>query len=1766
MGPQSTCTPSGTHTWGTAYNGPGVSGIYGRDTRDVTWSVDSSCTLYLSGGTSPDYYYTGYDDKPWYTYANDDGQNLITRIQIDGNLTLYTDNDSAYYKGIFEDMSNLATVNGNTLHLAGKAAEALFEGDHNLSSISGIYGWDTSKVTDLSRMFYFCDGLTSLDLSSFNTINVISMLHMFDECSNLTSLNVSNFNTTNVTDMGGMFDGCSNLTSLNVSNFNTTNVTDMGEMFRSCSKLTSLNVSNFNTTNVTSMGGMFDWCSNLTSLNLSNFNTTNVTDMGEMFRSCSNLTSLNLSNFNTTNVTSMWHMFDSCDSLTSLNLSNFNTANVIYMGSMFMYCSNLTSLNISNFNTANVTGMYDMFNGCNDLTSLNISNFNTTNVTLMNGMFENCGTLATLDLSSFNTTNVTDMHDMFSGCSNLTTLDVSHFATSNVTNMSSMFLYCYKVVLLDLNGFDTSKATLPNTALDYLPSGLRMLRLGSATRLNTNVFTDINVGIWVRTSSFDTNELPLSTIGGNQSLAAIASSANPAGYYIDNKLMVPNFTITVDPGPGATTSVHSYRVDTSSSDQTITIPSNILTNPAGKIFDGWSSPHPNECRPAAATNSWFYPKNVRGKVTITAKWKAVPAASLSFINNSWSLEPEDSPAGPVKFTIQEGAKTANSERIDVTTGHGGSGSCSLSTSTGNCDVTISASSLEPTPGVQYSATATAAIHDPYTGQWVTRDTSTTQRGYLAYEHLIFSRGTGTGTPPQDIKAPLYVDRSSTRTKASVNIPGQQGLTGPGGDTYLNYWTYTDNIIGVRTIAPGRTDYTIGNEVSRGVLQATLTPHWTQIGTPSYYTNAVHARQGTPTTVDFEYADPMDTGDTGALLSGLSVKMDIDTHRTNGTDGCTLSISTRSCKATGWAADRLTDTTRGAADRYQYHVSLTLTVTNPTTGQRMTRITDKTGTLASMRATFARGTTPAGSVTGDEPATTDDVLVDTLYQTAAIPVPTRGNLRGPNAWFAGWAGPSTTYQPGAQDLPISEATSLDGNVHYTLALAAKWTTMDNPSLDDPIVHAPAGAASTFSVTPYKGRNTPEGWSISVTSATTGTTLVSCTESTASPSGYCIALFHPISDLTSPTPGSTYTITATVTAPNPDDPSDTVTATTTKNGILPYITLRYAKGGGTGTLPAGAQALIDNSGGFNASKAYFDIASPTGLTGPGGAAFTGWQAGGRPWQVGPAQAISKTAGTAGGTGETIVTLTATWSTVAKPSILTATYHHTGNTVTLMGTAMGVGGDTVTACMTDGDGETDTCRTSAANSRPAPEPAPGSAFTPITTGNPRVDTFTVDPNDVGSIAITGHVDRDTTFTGPNATTAHVRVCPAGTPAPTAGAVPADCSEISTFAGGKFIIGANDTVVWNGHARPAPTDNDHTTKDTDFKNGDGYYDIWAYTAFSMNTTSIRQMGTPVKIYSRYHYTATPPAAPTTASWDWSVTFPASDYTSRYGANGQHHFTAHQTSQGANGGAQDLQGTLPWLKTTYDTNMPGGTTATAPDPGKSLIDTTDSSRLSDITLARPTDSMEPADSVFLGWSASASATTPDTGMGDPSSRTVTLSAPAGSPEADTTLHAVWRKLNKPTIDAKGKRDPSSKDATLTGNTTPWTNDEPVEVLIHAMNGQTGSALDTPQTPTVSTSGDYDGATQHGWTLTLPYASLPDKGHYQVSASAVGDDGAWRGVAHRYVKATATQDVTIDDNLVHALPLTGGQRTILIIALTLLGVFLIGMSQLARNRRRWHHQ
>ena len=73
-------------------------------------------------------------------------------------------------------------------------------------------------------MFYGCNSLISLDLSSWNTSNVANMNSMFYNCSSLTSLTLSGWVISDATNTGTMFDGCSNLTTIRMKGCNQTTI------------------------------------------------------------------------------------------------------------------------------------------------------------------------------------------------------------------------------------------------------------------------------------------------------------------------------------------------------------------------------------------------------------------------------------------------------------------------------------------------------------------------------------------------------------------------------------------------------------------------------------------------------------------------------------------------------------------------------------------------------------------------------------------------------------------------------------------------------------------------------------------------------------------------------------------------------------------------------------------------------------------------------------------------------------------------------------------------------------------------------------------------------------------------------------------------------------------------------------------------------------------------------------------------------------------------------------------------------------------------------------------------------------------------------------------------------------------------------------------------------------------------------------------------------------------------------------------------------
>ena len=342
----------------------------------------------------------------------------------------------------------------------------MFKGCVSLTTLH-ISNWDTHNVTNMAEMFNYCYNLKILDLSRYwDTHNVTDMNSMFDMCEKLTSINVSNWDTSKVTNMHRMFTGCYKLTDLNVSGWNTSNVTDMNQLFGLCD-IVEIDVSNWDVSKVTDMTAIFGMCDKLKTIKgIENWNPCSATTMDSLFYGCTSLTKLDLSNWDVSNVTNMDYMFSaefntanhlSMKLTTVGDLSNWNTSKVTSMKYMFVECSSLTELNLSNWDISNVTKLGCLFSDCKSLKTINLSNWNLKNVTMINLMFDGCTSLKTIKgISNWNTSNIETLDWVFQNCSSLTSIDLSGWDTSNVTSTYDMFYNCSSLTSIDLSGWDTS--------------------------------------------------------------------------------------------------------------------------------------------------------------------------------------------------------------------------------------------------------------------------------------------------------------------------------------------------------------------------------------------------------------------------------------------------------------------------------------------------------------------------------------------------------------------------------------------------------------------------------------------------------------------------------------------------------------------------------------------------------------------------------------------------------------------------------------------------------------------------------------------------------------------------------------------------------------------------------------------------------------------------------------------------------------------------------------------------------------------------------------------------------------------------------------------------------------------------------------------------------------------------------------------------------------------------------------------------------------
>ena len=120
-----------------------------------------------------------------------------------------------------------------------------------------IQHWDTSSITDMSRMFSCAESFNQ-PINDWNTSNVTNMSGMFKRlwpCKSSFNQPLDNWDTSNVTNMRSMFLSAGSFNQP-LNDWNTSNVTDISEMFADAESFNQP-LDNWDTSNVTDMCDMF---------------------------------------------------------------------------------------------------------------------------------------------------------------------------------------------------------------------------------------------------------------------------------------------------------------------------------------------------------------------------------------------------------------------------------------------------------------------------------------------------------------------------------------------------------------------------------------------------------------------------------------------------------------------------------------------------------------------------------------------------------------------------------------------------------------------------------------------------------------------------------------------------------------------------------------------------------------------------------------------------------------------------------------------------------------------------------------------------------------------------------------------------------------------------------------------------------------------------------------------------------------------------------------------------------------------------------------------------------------------------------------------------------------------------------------------------------------------------------------------------------------------------------------------------------------------
>jgi surface protein len=285
-------------------------------TKPDTWPTESDCEVTMSGTTlsiGKALTRCTITSQALDTSLSNKGydRSAIANIMLNGVLTIkngptVSKNGSNPLFSNMPALTTVATAKNSSVTTSGSTSfVGLFAGSNALKTVD-FTSWDTSKVTDMSKMFYGDSAFNSP--LSFDTSSVSKMDYMFAGASSFDSSLGSGFHTSKVTSMDSMFAQAASFNQPLGDGFDTSSVTSMSNMFSGATVFDQPLGAAFTTGKTTNMSGMFANTDAFNQALPTGFTTSNVTDMSSMFLNTKKFNQ-NLSGFDMSHVTTVKGMF-----------------------------------------------------------------------------------------------------------------------------------------------------------------------------------------------------------------------------------------------------------------------------------------------------------------------------------------------------------------------------------------------------------------------------------------------------------------------------------------------------------------------------------------------------------------------------------------------------------------------------------------------------------------------------------------------------------------------------------------------------------------------------------------------------------------------------------------------------------------------------------------------------------------------------------------------------------------------------------------------------------------------------------------------------------------------------------------------------------------------------------------------------------------------------------------------------------------------------------------------------------------------------------------------------------------------------------------------------------------------------------------------------------------------------------------------------------------------------------------------------------------